>query len=130
LSSDFAAGSENAFDQKMCFYQVKINGKATWSPPTEKMTSGLWNLGEAPEGILDFQFTADPVAFKKEMIKLQREAAANEKTGGAAPGKNAPAATAKPTPPSKEIISETSLSRTDFTTDNFQRLSTILIGNL
>ena len=46
MSFEFAAASEGAFDQKMCFYQVKLNGKATWSPPTEKTMSGLWNLGE------------------------------------------------------------------------------------
>jgi hypothetical protein len=103
----------------MCFYQVKLNGKATWSPPTEKMTSGLWNLGENPEGNLEFQFTADPIAFKKDMIKMQRAAAEAEKAGAAAPGKNAPAVVAKPTPPSKEIISETSLSKADLSTDAF-----------
>jgi len=47
----------------------KLNGKATWSPPTEKGAGELWNLGlpedDKPQS-LDFCFTTDPIAFKKE----------------------------------------------------------------
>jgi hypothetical protein len=71
----YAVASENAFDQKSCFYGAKLNGKPTWNPPTEKTPQDLWDFGENPDGILTFNFTIDPVMFKKDMVRLAREAA-------------------------------------------------------
>lgn len=75
-SHQYAAASEGAFDQKSCFVGAKINGKPIWSPPTEKTPQDLWDLGESPDGLLTFNFTIDPVMFKKDMVRLAREAAA------------------------------------------------------
>lgn len=39
VSLECATASAGAFDQKSCFNMVKLNGKATWAPPTEKSPS-------------------------------------------------------------------------------------------
>lgn len=49
LSSEL---SGTVFDQKLCFYQVKLDGKAKWECPKEKTKEGLWDLGVDPKGIL------------------------------------------------------------------------------
>jgi hypothetical protein len=59
----------------------------------------LWDLGENPDGLLTFNFTIDPVMFKKDMVRLAREAAA----AGSNQAKDAPPI--KPMPGPKEIIS-------------------------
>jgi hypothetical protein len=71
-----------------------------WSPPTEKTIQELWDLGENPDGLLTFNFTIDPITFKKDMTRLAREA-----SSGANPDKSAAATVIKPMPGPKEIIS-------------------------
>ena len=66
-SKNSATISASAFEQKACFAGVKYNGKSNWSPPTQKQVSGLWDLKETPNGILEFHFTIDPPAYKLEM---------------------------------------------------------------
>ena len=48
------AENEGAFEVKACFAGVTFNGKSKWDPPMEKDSLGIYNLGEAPSGILKF----------------------------------------------------------------------------
>ena len=57
----------------MCFYQVKCDGKGKWDPPNTKTITGLWDLGAEPKGKLEFQFTCEPLEYKKEVAKLAKE---------------------------------------------------------
>jgi hypothetical protein len=78
ISFDLAAASVVAavapFEQKMCFYQVKCDGKSKWDPPNVKTSLGLWDLGAEPKGKLEFSFTCEPFEYKKEAAKLAKEA--------------------------------------------------------
>lgn len=60
LSAELVKNSvENGtpFDQKACFFQVKLDGKAKWEVPNVKTDEGLWDLGSDPKGNLVFTFT-------------------------------------------------------------------------
>jgi hypothetical protein len=43
--------------------------------------SGWWDLGEEPKGSLEFTFTCDPLEYKKEQQRINKEAAAAEAAG-------------------------------------------------
>jgi len=111
-----------AFDQKACFAGVKYNGKGNWNPPTQRQVSGLWDLKETPNGILEFHFTIDPPAYKLEMQRIQKLANAAEAAGK-------PLKKSLLEPISKEIISTTTMSKPDAPQTQFDRLMTILINN-
>ena len=51
------ANSDKPFEQKQCFYQVKLDGKSKWEVPSLKTPEGLWDLGPEPKGTLVFTFT-------------------------------------------------------------------------
>lgn len=70
------SGAAAPIDQKTCFHQVKLNGKAKWEVPTAVTPEGLWDLGPEPTGNLVFTFTQDPAEYKKEQSKINKEAAA------------------------------------------------------
>ena len=57
----------------MCFYQVKLDGKAKWDCPKEKTAEGFWDLGSDPKGKLEFTFVCDPIEYKKECLRLAKE---------------------------------------------------------
>ena len=79
---------------------MKFNGKARWDPPSAKLLNGLWDLKDMLTGKLEFNFTVDPVSFKKEMSAINKKIAAAEAAGK--PIKDA--AQLKPKP--KEPLSE------------------------
>lgn len=54
LAANSAAVGTAPFEQKMCFYQVKCDGKSKWDPPSTKTNTGLWDLGSDPKGKLEF----------------------------------------------------------------------------
>ncbi len=41
----------------------------------------MWELGDDPKGNIDFTFTCDPVEYKKEVQRINKEAAAAEAAG-------------------------------------------------
>lgn len=55
--------SEGKFDIKACFNGVKLNGKSSWTPPTNKDINDQYNIEEST-GILTFTFTINPILFK------------------------------------------------------------------
>ena len=55
---------------KACFFGVKFNGKANWTPPVTKSENGEFDLGEVVPGKLDFSFTINPPLFKQHQVKL------------------------------------------------------------
>lgn len=98
ISAELAARSASnitPFEQKACFYQVKLDGKAKWECPIIQTSEGLWDLGPEPKGQLEFSFTQDPLEYKKECGRLAKEAA----------GAQDPA-TARLKPLPKEILTE------------------------
>ena len=60
---------------------MKFNGKPRWEPPTGKLKNGLWDLKDIIPGKLEFNFTVDPVTFKKEMSAINKKIAAAEAAG-------------------------------------------------
>ena len=56
--------SEGKFDVKACFYGVKLNGKANWSPPVSKDINGMFDPIDKT-GLLTFHFTTNPLLFKQ-----------------------------------------------------------------
>ena len=64
IADKAASKSDGKFDIKACFYGVKINGKANWTPPTNKDLQGSFDLGDQITGNLVFQFTINPILFK------------------------------------------------------------------
>lgn len=59
------AENEGKFELKQCFGKVTLNGKPKWDPPVEKNSVGLFVLGEAPSGILRFDFSLNPTLQKE-----------------------------------------------------------------
>jgi len=113
------------FEQKACFFQLKMDGKAgKWDPPTVRNeVNGWWDIGEDPKGILEFIFTCDPLDYKKEQQRINKEAAAAEAAG-------------KPItdpkllkPATKEIISEDTLTKHVANQQEFKRTLDILMKN-
>ena len=70
-----------AIEQKQCFNGVRFNGKPRWEPPNKKTLNGQWDLKEQSTGKLEFTFTIDPLAFKKEMQAINKKIAAAEAAG-------------------------------------------------
>lgn len=70
------AENEGKFELKSCFVKVTFNGKSKWDPPTEKNSQGLFSLGEAPSGVLNFDFCLNPAQLKEteKAIKKLTEA--------------------------------------------------------
>lgn len=70
------AENEGKFELKQCFVKVTFNGKSKWDPPVEKNSQGLFNLGEAPTGVLAFDFCLNPALLKEteKAIKKLTEA--------------------------------------------------------
>lgn len=70
------AENEGKFEIKQCFVKVTFNGKSKWDPPTEKNSQGLFSLGEAPTGVLNFDFCLNPAQLKEteKAIKKLTEA--------------------------------------------------------
>lgn len=95
------------FDQKACFFGVKMDGKAgKWDPTTVKNEiSGWWDLGEEPKGLLEFTFTCDPLEYKKEQQRINKEAAAAEAAGKPITDPKL----LKPAP--REVLTEVSLTK-------------------
>jgi len=63
--------SEGKFDVKSCFQNVKLNGKANWTPPTTKDKNNQFEIDPSHlTGTLTFQFTINPALFKEQMKKL------------------------------------------------------------
>jgi hypothetical protein len=69
ISEAASLSSEGKFDVKTCFFNVKLNGKATWNPPTSKDINGMFDPIEK-SGILSFIFTINPIVFKQQMAKI------------------------------------------------------------
>jgi hypothetical protein len=107
-------------EQKACFYQVKLDGKPKWEVPTAKTPEGLWDLGLEPKGILVFTFTHDPAEYKKELLKLTREAAPTDP-------KAPPVDTSKLRPQAKEVITEQQVSWPVATSQEFEHYLKILL---
>ena len=61
-------------EQKQCFYQVKIDAKPKWEVPLTKDEYGLWEIPQS-KGQLTFTFTCDPIEYKKESIRINKEIA-------------------------------------------------------
>lgn len=46
IAEKAANGSEGKFDIKQCFQGVKMNGKASWNPPTNKDQFGQFEISD------------------------------------------------------------------------------------
>ena len=57
---------------KQCFAQVTFNGKSKWDPPLEKDAHGNFVLGEAPTGVLKFNFTLNPALLKETEKQIKK----------------------------------------------------------
>lgn len=110
-------------EQKMCFYQVKLDGKSKWEVPSLKTPEGLWDLGPEPKGNLVFTFTSEPLDYKKELSRLNREAAAME------PAKLAATDPAKLKPVAKEVLTEATVSRPVISEKEFEHTMHVLLKN-
>ena len=72
--------NEGKFELKQCFAKVTLNGKAKWDPPAEKDVMGLFVLGDAPTGILKFDFTLDPALLKETEKQIKKLTEAGDMT--------------------------------------------------
>jgi len=109
------------FEQKQCFAGVKYNGKGKWDPPTERLTTGLWDLStmepdKKGEMTLTFNFALDPHSYKAEMSKINKMLTAAAESGK--PITNP--AQMKPKP--KEFISVKTMSREEAPATQFERV--------
>ena len=122
IVESFKVGS-NPIEQKQCFVGVKYNNKPRWEPPTGKLNNGLWDLKDFMTGTLDFIFTLDPVSYKKEQSAINKKIAAAEAAGK--PIKDP----AKLKPKPKEPLSEKSMSRTQASQSQYEKLVSTMIKN-
>lgn len=91
--------------------------------PIIKTAQGLWDLGPEPKGTLVFTFTSDPLEYKKELNKLNREAAAME------PAKLKAIDPAKLKPVAKEVLTEATVSRPVISDKAFEHTMQVLLKN-
>lgn len=66
------AENEGKFEIKQCFVKVTFNGKSKWDPPLEKNSQGLFQLGEAPSGVLAFDFCLNPALLKETEKQIRK----------------------------------------------------------
>jgi len=71
-AEESVADNEAKFEIKQCFVKVTFNGKSKWDPPVEKNSSGLFNLGEAPTGVLAFDFNLNPALLKETEKQIRK----------------------------------------------------------
>jgi len=82
-----------------------------------------WDIGDNPKGILEFTFTCDPLDYKKEQQRINKEAAAAEAAGKPITDPKL----LKPAP--KEVISEDTLTKQAANQQEFKRTLDILMKN-
>ena len=123
LAEASAEHPSGAFEQKLCFQGVKLNGKGNWAPPTERTQLGLWDLSATETGTLAFNFALDPHAYKQEMSKINKMLTAAADSGK--PIKDP--ALMKPKP--KEFITVKTMSKSQATPAQIERLAQNLLKN-